>query len=311
MTCIDIHSQREYDQHKNDKSACLHIVAGYIDEVNSGRVGRVDGSGRVGRVDGSGRVEWVDGSGRVEWVTGSGRVGRVDGSGSVGRVTGSGRVGRVDGSGRVGRVDGSGSVEWVDGSGRVGRVDGSGSVEWVDGSGRVEWVDGSGRVNAAGTSVVHVYSGTVTAAKYATVYQHTSRPKITGGQLIRVPETVTPAGWAEFRGIPVEDGHMVLIKAVHNDLTSGHGMLYPVGGTVTAPDFNTVAECGHGLHFSPHPLIAGSYLDGREKRYLACRVALADVIVLDDSKIKACSCEVLYEVSSSGDRLPEAETAAT
>jgi len=175
----------------------------------------------------------------------------------------------------------------------------------VDGSGRVEWVTGSGSVEAVGTSVVHAHAGTVTAGKYATVYQHTDQPKITGGQVIRVPELTSPADWAELEGITVEDGHMILFKAVGPDLVSGHGMRYPVGETVTALDFNTVAECGHGLHLSPHPLIAGSYLDGRQKRYLACRVALADVIVLDNTKIKVRSCEVLYEVSPSGQQLPE------
>jgi hypothetical protein len=244
VNCIEIHNQTEYDQHKNDPGACLHIVTGYVREISSGRVGRVTGSGRVGWVTGSGRVEWVDGSGRVEWV---------DGSGSVGRVT------------------------------------------------------GSGSVHAVGTAVVHAYDGTVTAAKYATVYQHTNRPKITGGQIIRVPETVSPAEWAEFEGIPVEDGHMTLFKAVDENLVSGHGMRYPIGETVTAPDFRAVTECGYGLHLSPYPRIAGSYLYTPSKRYLACRVALADVVVLDNTKVKVRSCEVLYEVTSSGERLPEPE----
>jgi len=74
---------------------------------------------------------------------------------------------------------------------------------------------------------------------------------------------------------------------------------------VTAADWNTVAECGNGLHFSPRPVVAGSYLDSRRKRYLACAVKAADAVVIDGTKIKARACTVLYEVTVSGERLPE------
>ena len=257
MACIDIHNQAEYDAHKDDKDACLHLVDGEYTEIS--------GSARVGSVGGSARVESVGGSARVGYVRDSASVGSVGGSASVG---------------------------YVGDSASVGYVGGSASVR-----------------KAADTSTVHAHGqATVTAAGYVTVYQHSNAAKISGGRIIKIPETMTVTEWADFTGTPVvDDGHLVVFKAVDADLISGHGMKYEPGATVTAPDFNTVAECGNGLHFSPHPLLAASYLFADAKRFLACRVALGDVVVLDNTKVKARTCVVLYEVTPDGDRMPEPE----
>ena len=208
MTCIDIHSQSEYDQHKDDKDACLHVA---------------------------------------------------------------------------------------------------GSAHVVAG--------GSAHVVARDSAhVVARDSAHVEATKCVAVHkQPRFTGRIAGGVIIDVPDMTeaTPAGWADFTGTTARDGHMTVYKAVDGDLNSGHGMAYPPGGTVTAPDWNGLRQCGGGLHFSPHPLMAGAYLDAPVKRYLACRVALADVVALDTSKIKARACEVLHEVDASGKPLAQAAEAAS
>ena len=159
-------------------------------------------------------------------------------------------------------------------------------------------------------------SAHVVAAKYVAVHkQPRFTGRIMGGVIVGVPDMTeaTPAEWADFTGTAVDgDGHMTVYKAVDGDLNSGHGMAYPAGdGTVTAPDWRDTRECGQGLHFSPHPLIAATYLDAPVKRYLACRVALADAVVLDASKIKARACEVLHEVDADGKPLAQAAEAAS
>jgi hypothetical protein len=120
---------------------------------------------------------------------------------------------------------------------------------------------------------------------------------------------MSPAQWAEHSGVQHDQkvGTLLIYKAVDGDLTSGHGTPYPLGTVVEAPDWEPTGKCGNGLHFSPRPIVAGSYLDGRVKRYLACAVNIADAAVIDATKIKARKCVVLHEVDPAGNRMPEPE----
>jgi hypothetical protein len=115
---------------------------------------------------------------------------------------------------------------------------------------------------------------------------------------------------ADYGLTPVR-GKLIVFKAVNDILLSSHltyrGSIrgtqtrYPIGETVTAPDWDGLARCGGGLHFGPNPEIARSYQSFSETatRYLACEVSVRGMVVIGD-KVKAESCRVLYEVDHDG-----------
>jgi hypothetical protein len=122
--------------------------------------------------------------------------------------------------------------------------------------------------------------------------------------------------WAEYHGVETtEDGDLVVYKAVGDNLKSGYGFEYPIGETVTAPDWNPVAVCGYGLHFSPSPAQAQAY-HSEATRFLKCAVAPADAVILDGSatwttpKLKAKSARVVCEVDVHGNEIVAADTEA-
>ena len=188
------------------------------------------------------------------------------------------------------------------------RAYGSASVE-AYGSASVE-AYGSARVEAYGSASVEAYdsasvraygSASVAATKCVPVQQYPGyKGKTTGGIPIIIPDldNATPEVWLDFYALKPAKGKVTVYKAVDQDLRSGHGTHYPVGQTVTAPDFDPVRECGKGLHFGPTPRHARRYLD-RSARFLACEVDAASIVPLGD-KIKAASCRVLYEVDADG-----------
>lgn len=81
-----------------------------------------------------------------------------------------------------------------------------------------------------------------------------------------------------------------------------HGTSYRPGTSAEALDWDPAPSCGGGLHFSPRPFMARKYVSG--SRFVACRVKLADVVVIDDygtsDKLKARSCTVLFECDEDG-----------
>jgi hypothetical protein len=292
MNCINITTQAEYDAHKNDPDACLHINAGSVEAYGSASV-EASGSASV-EASGSASVRAYDsasvrayGSASVE-AYGSASV-RAYGSASV-RASGSASV-EASGSASV-RAYGSASVEAYD-SASV-RASGSASVE-ASGSASVRAYD-SAKVSAGACVPVQTFPG------YTGV--------ITGGITIKIPDTQTcdPAEWAAYYGLDITGGKVTVYKAVGEDLKSGHGMAYPVGATVTAPDWKDNRACGQGLHFGPNPWLAATYLVTEAKRFLACQVDAAAMIPLGN-KIKAESCVVLHEVDIDGDQLPATEAA--
>jgi hypothetical protein len=110
--------------------------------------------------------------------------------------------------------------------------------------------------------------------------------------------------WLSYHGVTVAHGKAILYKAVDADLTAGHEYIltgYPLGETVTAPEWESTQVCGHGLHFGLSPTHARSYYNGSgDARYLAVEVDVATLVPLGD-KAKAPSCRVLYEVDIHGD----------
>jgi hypothetical protein len=159
-----------------------------------------------------------------------------------------------------------------------------------------------GRLVASGSASVVAYgSASVEAGTCVPVQQYPGyKGTTTGGVVIKIPDLnkVTPAEWIEFYALRPAGGKVTVYKAVSADLVSGYGMAYPVGETVTAPDFDPVRACGQGLHFGPTPRHAGRYHSGKA-RYLACEIDADGLVPLGD-KIKAPSCRVLHEVDSRG-----------
>ena len=152
-------------------------------------------------------------------------------------------------------------------------------------------------VSASGTA-------TVSAAKYVAVHQHSRHAAITGGHLIVVPDIATVDDWFDYHGVNATDGHVVLYKAVDDQLRSGRGMPYPLGEVVEALDWSPVDECGGGLHLCATAHHATAYFPSAS-RWLACRVAVADLVVITDGagrsdKVKARRVEVLHEVDIHG-----------
>ena len=168
----------------------------------------------------------------------------------------------------------------------------------------------SSQVRAYDSSQVTAYgSSQVTAAQYVAVTIHADTVRCDGGHVIRLPQIRTAAEWCTFHGVPVTDDVAVLYKAVGDDYRSGRGFLYTPGTCVEAPDWDGPArECGGGLHFVAHPA-EGLAFDHNATRFLACPVALADIVVHFPAqypqKIKARrTCGPIYECDIDGNPLP-------
>jgi hypothetical protein len=243
---------------------------------------------------------------------------RAFGSASV-RAFGSASVRAFD-SASV-RAFGSASVSAF-GSASV-RAFGSASVR-ASGSASVSAFDsasvrafGSASVHASGSASVHASgSASVRASKYVAVHLHSSRATVEGGVVIDLAQLnrSDPAAWCDMQGLEPEDGHVVVYKAVDDELVSDHGFVYPLGGTVEAPDWRATDECGYGLHFGPTPLHAAHYHSNSDAvRYLACRIPLDTMVGITDptatAKCKAQRCEVLYEVDELGRKVESVVTA--
>ena len=133
--------------------------------------------------------------------------------------------------------------------------------------------------------------------------------QIVGGVLIKVPKPTTPLEWCAFYGGKIEGEVAILYKAVRDDYRSAHGMLYAPGTTPEAPDWDGgLAECGGGLHFTADPIIAKINFDSDATRFVACPVALADIVVHPNPeypfKVKARRVAApIYEVDRYGRRV--------
>ena len=176
---------------------------------------------------------------------------------------------------------------------------------------------GSATVSASGSATVSAYdsatvsaygsatvcasgSATVSASQYVPVQIRGVDVRATGGVHIVIPPVATLADWADCHGLDTTTpGTIVVYKAVRDDLCSDHHASYEIGGTTVAADYDGKDRCGGGLHFARSPHHALAY-DSAATRYLACRVLLADAVLVDGDKVKARSCDVLHEVDVFG-----------
>ncbi|WP_442786809.1 DUF7666 domain-containing protein [Leifsonia sp. ZF2019] len=113
--------------------------------------------------------------------------------------------------------------------------------------------------------------------------------------------------WAGYHGTEIQDGEVIVYKAVNDDLKSGRGFAYPIGETVTCPDWDPRDACGNGLHLSPRPHHARYYFESAS-RFLRCAVKLDELTVIDGNgsgvpKLKAKRVRVLAEVDIDGNTI--------
>ncbi len=154
-------------------------------------------------------------------------------------------------------------------------------------------------VRASGSATVRAYdSVTVTAAASVPVQDYGPDTRITAAIIIPIRTPETTADWCAFYGLKVTRGWVVVFKAVDHELNSERRFAYPVGDEVTCPDWSPTAECGQGLHFSPHPFMATAFFPGAA-RWLAVKVKVSECVLLGD-KLKAPRCRVLREVNEDG-----------
>ncbi len=154
----------------------------------------------------------------------------------------------------------------------------------------------------------------VTASQHVATLAEGELPEIQGGIMRRLTLN-TARDWCGYYGARVQGDFAILYKAVDDNFKSGHGMAYLPGTAVEAPDWDGGdRECGGGLHFCARPITARGY-DQSATKFVACRVALADIRPpkSDDAhpnKVKARSCDALYECDEIGEAVEPAPASA-
>jgi len=142
------------------------------------------------------------------------------------------------------------------------------------------------------------------------------KPKIAGGGFVSRADVSTPANWCEFYGAKVSNGVATLFKVVKLDYrTPQRNFAYTPGTTPVAADWDGGArECGGGLHFSPTTHSTLTFAEGLtrdQRKFVACPVALADMVVHPDGSYpQKCKAPRLagpcWEVNEDGDPVPGA-----
>ena len=164
----------------------------------------------------------------------------------------------------------------------------------------------SASVRAYDSASVRAYdSASVRAGSGVAVHLHSGSARIQGGVLIdhTAVDLTDVSTWLDYKGITVTDGIATFYKAVDGQLRAGHGYkmtAYPIGETVTAPDWDPAERCGHGLHATGDPGLSESYYNGDGPcRYLELAVPVDGLVLLGD-KVKFRSCRVVREVTLFG-----------
>lgn len=165
------------------------------------------------------------------------------------------------------------------------------------------------RVVAAESAHVEAWNASyIIAASHVSVHRYGESPTVIGGIVIQVNQLDTPEKWCQFYGLSIENGVVVLYKAVDCSFTSPHGTAYTPGTIPVALDWDGgLKECGGGLHFSPHPMRALTFYP-EASRFVACPVAISDIAVHPNGmypqkvKAKGC-CRPVWECDLHGNRI--------
>jgi len=107
---------------------------------------------------------------------------------------------------------------------------------------------------------------------------------------------------------------VVLFKAVDaNFCSKWRSFSYLPGTAPECDDWDPGRECGGGLHFSPSPRAALEFFDPPNRRFVACREVLKEIIVHADGeypqKVKSRRVLEIWEVDIDGQRIESAEAA--
>lgn len=181
----------------------------------------------------------------------------------------------------------------------------SGVVLRVGGESCVRVGDSATIQRVGDSATIHAYGGTVIdASRYVAIHLHSARANVSGGTIIDLTslDMSDPLTWCEYHGVPVSDGVALVVKCVDGDLMAGQNhkpTMYPIGGTVSATDWDAGNHCGNGLHFSATTAQAFGCFQGDKRgsvRFLECSVDVGSMVVLSDDKAKAPSCRVLREI---------------
>ena len=211
---------------------------------------------------------------------------------------------------------GSSSVEARESSSVEARE--SSSVEARESSSVEAW--GSSSVEAWGSSSVRVFGcKSVKASKHAVVMQHNPAANITGGRILEMHHPQNGQEWCEFYGVEIRKGGnlsrklagqdvAILYKAVGEKFHTRNGVHYTPGTAPEAPDWDGgEAECGGGLHFSPHPKLAREFFRGAP-HFVACPVLVEEIAVHPEpsmpEKVKAPRvCAPCWEIDLKGNAI--------
>ena len=147
-------------------------------------------------------------------------------------------------------------------------------------------------VRACGSATVEALgSATVWAAPYVAVHLCSADATVSGGVVIDIAalDLDDPEIWCTYHGIEVTDGLATVYKAVDDRYFSEHGTCYKPGAPPNAPDWQPTKFCGQGLHFASTPQQAQAYnhATATAAKYMACGIAVADLIPLGSDKCKA------------------------
>ena len=254
---------------------------------------RVYGDARIGRVYGDARIESVYGDAQVGRVSGDARIGDVYGDARIESVYGDARIGRVSGDARIGDVSGDARIESVSGDARIRRVFDYAQVS-LYGHARVEHPLGA----------------------HAVAYLHSPNAWASGAHVIDMTnvDLHDPETWAAHKAADLVDGEVILWKALGESKTSGERFGCPVtweaGYSVSCDDWDPTPECGGGLHLSPYPREAITYLKDATRMF-KCVATLTDIVpIISDvkaDKCKARTVRVIAETNMDGTPLLASE----
>jgi hypothetical protein len=165
-----------------------------------------------------------------------------------------------------------------------------------------------------------VVTGSVAPCSRPTFWKNdSSKITIPGAIILKRPELKTAKEWCDFYGVQIRKGGSfskklagqdvaILFKALAADFTATGGFRYEPGTAPEAPDWDGgTKECGGGLHFSPHPVMASDFNSDPE-HFVACPVLLSEIVLhpngLYPQKVKAPRCcGPVWEVDEDGEKI--------
>ena len=294
--------------------------SGILRVCGAAQVGRVSGDARIWDVSGDARIESVSGDARIGDVSGDARIGDVYGDAQVGDVSGDALIWGVYGDARIESVYGDARIESVSGDAQVGRVYGDARIGDVSGDARIGDVYDRARIRRVfDYAQVSLYGHARVEhplGAHAVAYLHSPNAWASGAHVIDMTKVDLhdPETWAAHKAADLVDGEVILWKALGESKTSGERFGCPVtweaGYSVSCDDWDPTPECGGGLHLSPYPREAITYLKDATRMF-KCVATLTDIVPIiynnDSDKCKVKSVRVIEETNIDGTPLLASE----